>query len=282
MFSAQEEEGMNQDIASIVEGWPYEPNEVRARFIQAVDGTRKIQLRLDLGVFQMEIDGRPDGQSPRGFPSLREFYVEEEMRSPGRALQYQLDFDACAELQQETMQYYYQMMAFHALRDLQGVVRDSDHNLDLIDIVSEYAVDDEVAWQFMQLYPYMRMMNVRARAELGMQQGDYDGAEKLVQEAVADLEQFYEENYEPENEDGTPVPPPPELTSLKELLEQVDRRRPRSEAETLREELARAVELENYERAAFLRDQLKALKTFGNRATPKKRMRPPGGRENPS
>ena len=273
---------MSHDISSIVSGWPYEPNEVRARFIQAEDGTRKVQLRLDLGVFQMEIEGRPDAQFPRGFPSLREYYIEEEMRSAGRVLQYQLDFDACSELQQETMQYYYRMMAFHALGDLQGVVRDSDHNLDLIDIVSEYAVDDEIAWQFMQLYPYMRMMNIRARAELSMQQGDFDGAQKMVQEAVVDLEHFFEENYEPENEDGTPVPPPPELVSLKELAEHVDRRRPRSEAETLQEALARAVELENYEKAAFLRDQLKALKAFGGRATSKKRLRPPGGRENPS
>ena len=272
---------MNFDIANIVSDWAYEPNEVRARFIQTASGARKVQLRLDLGGLQMELEGRPDGQKPKGFVSLRDFYVEEETRAPGQVLPYQLDFDACSDLQQETMQYYYRMMAYYALGDLPGVVRDSDHNLDLIDIVSEYAVDDEVAWQFMQLYPYMRMMNVRARAELDMQRGDFDGAEKLVGEAVADLEHFYEENYEPENEDGTPVPPPPELVSLRELLEQVDRRRPRSEAETLEEALARAVELENYEKAAFLRDQLKALKTFG-RVSSKKRIRPPGGRENPS
>lgn len=273
---------MSKDLSSIISEWAYDPDEVRARFIQAVDGTRKVQLRLDLGVFQMEIDGRPDGDQPRGFTSLRDFYVEEEMRSPGQALPYQLDSDACAELQQETMQYYYRMMAFHALGDLPGVVRDSDHNLDLIDIVSEYAVDDEVAWQFMQLYPYMRMMNIRAQAELSMQRGGFDEAQKIVREAIVDLDHFYAENYEPENEDGSPVPPPPELVSLRELAEQVDRRRPRSEAETLKEALARAVELENYEKAAFLRDQLKALKTFGSRPTAKKRMRPPGGRESAS
>lgn len=273
---------MNHDISRIVSGWSYEPNEVRARFIQADDGTRKVQLRLDLGVFQMELEGRPDGSRPRGFPSMRDYYIEEEARSPGQVLQYQLDLDACAELQQEAMQYYYRMMAFHALGDLPGVVRDSDHNLDLIDIVSEYAVDDEVAWQFMQLYPYMRMMNVRAQAELMMQKGAFDDAERLVTESITDLDHFYTENYEPENEDGTPVPPPPEMESLRELAALIDRRRPRSEAETLKEALARAVELENYEKAAFLRDQLKALKGFGGRPGGMKRIRPPGGRENPN
>jgi len=77
------------------------------------------------------------------------------------------------------------------------------------------------------------------------------------------------------------VPPPPELDTLRELLGQIARRRPRSEAESLREELARAVELENYEKAAFLRDQLKSLKGLGPRLGAKKRSRP-GGREFPT
>lgn len=270
---------MSKDISSIVAGWPYDPNEVSARWIQTHDGLQKIQLRLDLGVFQMEIEGRPDGTCPKGCSSLLEYYIDEEQRSPGKTLPNQLDSAACSELQQEVMQYYYRIMAFHALSELQGVVRDSNHNLDLIDIVSEYALDDEVAWQFMQLYPYMRMMNVRAQTELHLQAEKYEEAETFVREAIADLESFFAENYEPNNEDGSPVPPPPELESVRELLPQIDQRRPRSEAEALKEELARAVELENYEKAAFLRDQLKTIQGFSNRTPNKKRIRPEG-REN--
>lgn len=273
---------MSKNISNLVSGWAYDPGEVRARWIQADDGSRKIQLRLDLGIFQMEPEGRPDGTRPRGAVSLCDFYVDEERLAPGNALPYKLDFDACSELQQEVMQYYYRIMAFYALGDFKGVVRDCDHNLDLIDIVSEYALDDEVAWQFMQLYPYMRMMLARAGAEIGMAAARFDDAEKAVREGVKDLEGFFAENYEPTNEDGSPVPPPPELETLRELIEQIDQRRPRSEAETLREELARAVELENYEKAAFLRDQLKSLKGFGARAAGGKKRSRPGGRENPS
>ena len=210
---------------------------------------------------------------------MLEHYIEEELRAPGKTLPDPLGPEACAELQQEVMQYYYRIMAFHALGDLKGVVRDSNHNLDLIDIVSEYALDDEVAWQFMQLYPYMRMMNVRAQAELDTQAGRFAEAEALVREAIGDLESFFAENYEPTNEDGTAVPPPPELETMRDLLGQIDQRRPRSATEALKEQLARAVELENYEKAAFLRDQLKAIQGFGNRASGKKRIRPEG-REN--
>jgi hypothetical protein len=222
----------------------------------------------------METTGRPDGTTPRGFRSLLDFYIEEERRAPGNVLPYQLDAEACAELQQEVMQYYYRIMAFHALGEFAGVAGDSDHNLDLIDIVSEYAVDDETAWQFMQLYPYMRMMNARAKAETAMQSGDFAEAQKDVQTAIGDLEGFFAENYEPANEDGSPVPPPPELESLRELLAQIERRRPRSQTEVLQAELARAVELENYEKAAFLRDQLKSIQGLGGRGPAKKRARP--------
>ncbi len=270
---------MSKDISRIVTDWSYDPDEVRARWIVADNGRRMVQLRLDLGVFQMESEGRPDGALPRGCLSLLDFYDEEERRAPGNVLAYQLDADACAELQQEVMQYYYRIMAFHALGERQGVANDSDHNLDLIDIVSEYAVDDETAWQFMQLYPYMRMMNARAKAELAMQANRFPDAQQEVRQAVGDLENFFAENYEPTNEDGSPVPPPPELESLRELGADIERRRPRSEAEALKEELARAVELENYEKAAFLRDQLKTIQTLGGRGHGKKRIRPEG-REN--
>lgn len=271
---------MSKDISRLVEGWPYEPGEVRARWIETADGQRKVQLRLDLGLFQMEPEGRPDGTRPRGAVSLCDFYIDEERAAPGNVLPHKLDFEACSELQQEVMQYYYRIMAFHALGHFKGVVGDCNHNLDLIDIVSEYAVDDEVAWQFLQLYPYMRMMLARAQAEVALAAARFDEAEKTVREGIKDLETFYAENYEPTNADGSPVPPPPELETLRELLAQIDRRRPRSEAETLRAELARAVELENYEKAAFLRDQLKSLKGLESRSG-KKRGRP-GNRENPN
>lgn len=271
---------MSKDISNFVAGWPYDPDEVRARWIQAADGARKVQLRMDLGVFQMEIEGRPDGKRPRGDVSLGDYYVEKERRAPNHLLPEKFDTEACSELQQELMQYYYRIMAFHALGDYEGVVRDSEHNLDLIDLVAEYAVDDEVAWQFMQLYPYMRMMLSRARAELEMAVERFPEAVEVVREGIKDLESFFAENYEPANEDGSPAPPPPELETLRDLLAVVEKRRPRSAAETLQEELARAVELENYEKAAFLRDQLKTLKGLGSRGTGKKRDRA-GGRENP-
>ncbi|MDR0993657.1 MAG: UvrB/UvrC motif-containing protein [Verrucomicrobiota bacterium] len=271
---------MSQDISQLVEGWPYDSNEVHARWIQADDGTRKVQLRLDLGVFQMEVSGRPDGTCPLGNTSLLEYYLAEEKKAADGVLPYQLDTEACAALQQEVMQYYYRIMAFHALGEWGGVLGDGEHNLDLIDLVSEYAADDEIAWQFSQLFPYMCMMTTRAKVELAMKHKRFTEALQVAREAESELDKFFKENYEPENEDGTPVPVPPELESVRELLAQIESRRPRSEAEILRKELARAVELENYEKAAFLRDRLKGLQGFGGgRPAGKKRSHTEGRNE---
>lgn len=270
---------MGQDIAEIAGDWAYDPNEVRARWIYAVDGSRKVQLRLDLGVLQMELEGRPDGTKPHQCESLLDFYLAEEKKRLHGLLRDSLDSEACAALQQEAMQYYYRIMACHALGDWKRVNRDSEHNLDLIDLAAEYAEDDEVAWQFSQLYPYMRMMNVRAQAEMAMTHRNYQKALKLANEAIEDIDSFFKENYEPSNKDGSTVPVPAELEAVRDLAAQIEQRRPRSEAETLQAELARAIELENYEKAALLRDRLKGLKGFGHlsRSGAKKRPRAGGG-----
>ena len=50
------------DIDVIVRGWDFKPGMVQARLVRAVDGREVVQLRLDLGLLQMETVGRPDGE----------------------------------------------------------------------------------------------------------------------------------------------------------------------------------------------------------------------------
>ncbi len=53
---------MAKDIHSILDGWEFHPGKISVRIVPGDDGRDKIQLRLDLGLLQMEFDGRPDGQ----------------------------------------------------------------------------------------------------------------------------------------------------------------------------------------------------------------------------
>ena len=52
----------------------HDPEGVQVRVITGEDGSEKIQMRIDLGLIQMEINGRPDGERPEGFESLLDVY----------------------------------------------------------------------------------------------------------------------------------------------------------------------------------------------------------------
>ena len=65
---------MSQDITPIIAGWDFNPDELQVRMITALDGSAKIQMRIDLGLLQMELAGRPDGERPHGFESLLDYH----------------------------------------------------------------------------------------------------------------------------------------------------------------------------------------------------------------
>lgn len=246
---------MSADLNSVLGDWPYDPASINARWIVGRDGLRKVQLRLDLGVLQMEPTGRPDGLRPHGHESLLAHYLEREAAEGFDLAAFTLDAAACAELQQEAAQYYYRYIALYALRDLDGVIADTDHNLDLLDLVSRHVEDDELAWQFLQFYPYIRMMNARALAEKAAEGHEYDNAIAALEEGIDDIRTFWREQGDEEDEEESR-----EIELLTDLLSDLRGSRPRSEADVLKDELARAIAAENYERAATLRDALKMLR----------------------
>lgn len=55
---------MSEDISPAMEGWEYRPDKVTARKIKGRNAKDKIQMRIELGLLQMEAEGRPDGKRP--------------------------------------------------------------------------------------------------------------------------------------------------------------------------------------------------------------------------
>ena len=51
---------MNYDIGKILDEWPFNPDEFTARRIKTRGGGEKIQIRIDMGILQLETDGRPE------------------------------------------------------------------------------------------------------------------------------------------------------------------------------------------------------------------------------
>ena len=64
----------NLDLNNLLDGWSHEPGQVKARKIVGNDGREKLQLRIDLGLIQMELQGRPDGERPFGYESLLQYH----------------------------------------------------------------------------------------------------------------------------------------------------------------------------------------------------------------
>ena len=260
---------MSKDISDIISDWEYDPASISARWVKGNDGKRKVQLRLDLGLFQMEVKGRPDGTTPHGYPSLLEYYTA--LEKSGERI-FNLDFDACAELQQEAMQYYYRYLSFYALNHLEGVIRDTQHNLDIIELVSKYTTDEDLGWQFLQFYPYVRMMNARAHAEWLIKKKTHEDAVHVLQEALDDIREFWSENGEYEM-----VLESQEVELLNTLLKQVKTKNTPEEEENLKKALERAIATENYEKAADLRDKINMLRTTNQTKVPQQKPKPKGG-----
>lgn len=246
---------MSDDLNSLLGAWRYDPAAINARRIAGDDGRPKLQLRLDLGVLQMDVEGRPDGRHPNGFPSLVDFYLErEEKQEAAGETPFVISQPEAMELQQEAAQFYYRYIAFYALRDYERVVEDTEHNLDIIDIVDRHTEDDDLAWQFLQFYPYVRMMNARARGEWAAGQAAFEDAIQAVEDGLADVREFWSAHTEEGPDRHTR-----EIDILNELLASLKKKRPRTQADVLNEELQRAIAAENYERAAALRDALQSL-----------------------
>ncbi|GAH90201.1 unnamed protein product, partial [marine sediment metagenome] len=47
---------MSEDISPAMEGWEYRPDKVTARKIQGRNAKDKIQMRIELGLLQMEAE----------------------------------------------------------------------------------------------------------------------------------------------------------------------------------------------------------------------------------
>src|SRR5437773_3081202 len=171
---------MDFDISHLLEQWEYQPGQVVVRKFKAKDGKEKLQLRVDLGLLQMNTEGRPDGKRPMGHTSLFEYYQAKLHKhlaaNDGEPEGFKLKPEDCSKLQLEALQYHHRYICLLQLEDYAGVVRDTERNLKLFDFVAAHAESDELAWSLQQFRPQVLMIDTRARATLKLQKEDYRNA----------------------------------------------------------------------------------------------------------
>jgi hypothetical protein len=255
---------MSGDISKVLNEWPYQPEEVLVRIVGGDDGRRKLQLRVDLGILQMELEGRPDGLKPEGCDSWLDYYehrqrTHDEFR-PDRP-PFSLKPDDCARLWREGVQYYHRYLSFWHLDMYDLCARDTQRNLRLFAFVCAFAEDDRLKMQFDQWRPYVLMMHTRAVALPMVLKKAYREAFRVIDAGIEGIRDFLEEYHQSHRAEECV-----ELTSLEhwreELLaheEAVAALEPKSQMQILRQKLERAIAAEEFEDAAKLRDEIRSL-----------------------
>jgi len=251
---------MNFDISRLLENWEYQPGQVVVRRFKGRDGMERIQLRVDLGILQMNATGRPDGKRPMGRDSWLDHYQTQvaklEKEAQGSEPGFTLGTEDCAKLQQEFIQYHHRYICLFQLGDFEGVLRDTARNLEVLEFAEAYAATSELGWSLLQFYPQVLMMRARAEGSLLLQAKENAGACEYLRDCLEQLRTFYREHSRLDL-----IEQSNELQSLELWLQEIEANRPLSRREKLERDLRDAVESEDYERAARVRDMLRNLRT---------------------
>ncbi len=251
---------MNFDISHLLEQWDYQPGQVVVRRFIGRDGIEKIQLRVDLGLLQMNAHGRPDGKRPFGHPTLFDYFVHKlekhVAQHAGSQEGFCLKAEDCAKLQLEALQFHHRYICLLQLEDYAAVVRDTTRNLKLFDFVEKHAESEELAWSLQQFRPQVLMIHARATATQKLQAEDFVQTTREIEAAIETLREFYQNHSRADL-----IEQSPEIQSLQNWLEEVKSKRPLTKREQLEIDLHDAVKREDYEKAALVRDALRNLKS---------------------
>lgn len=236
----------NEDIGEILSSWPFQPGVISARLVRASDGREVLQMRIELGLLQMETTGRPDGETPDGHKTYLDYLRQFARTVHG---EFSLSEEQTNEVDREFLQFYHRRICWLALREFARAVEDADHTLALMDYVAEHSPDTEWSLSHEQYRPFVLFHRTQAVA---LAQLDGSGPEAAIEEVNRGLERIRslfqaveaEEHFE-------------EDEFVKQLMELRDWIREHYHVgRTLAEQLADAVAQEQYELAARLRDEI--------------------------
>lgn len=229
--------------------------------IEADDGRTLIQMRLDLGIMQMESAGRPDGIKCEGFDSWLDYYEAQQSKhaaSPANE-PFSLSAEDCNRIREEIVQHHHRYVALFVLDEYDGVLRDAQHNLRLIELCRQYGATEEEQTFLMPLLPHTIMMRCRAEVAKMAAAGDSKAAIARIDTALAEIRALIVDD-EQDEEELASFEESGEVQLLRSLRESLTPRLPVSQRTELNERLQKALAEENYKLAAILRDELRALK----------------------
>ena len=154
------------------------------------------------------------------------------------------------------MQVYYRYLALMVLKDFDRVIRDTNHSMEIFDLVENYTESEDIMWDFLQFKPYVIMMHTRAKAEKLAMEGNVEKAVEEIENGMNEIEAFLIKM----DDDPESVEECQELAMLEDLIQDIQERDgEENPVVALKQKLQHAVRSENYEEAAKLRDSIKKI-----------------------
>ncbi|MEZ6135280.1 MAG: UvrB/UvrC motif-containing protein [Pirellulaceae bacterium] len=235
----------DQHLDYLLQQWPFEPDSLCVRILKGADGRDVLQLRVDLGILQLETTGRPDGLRPEGHATMLDMLCQRESENPD----FELDEESCVEIDREFVQFYHRRVAWLRLQRFEAAVCDADHTLALMDFCREHSPCEEWTLQHEQHRAFVIFHRSQAAALAAIEEGAAEDAVEAINDGLMQIEDNFEEMGWADAFESDEL-----VCRLNELRDSL--RADFHIGKSLKEQFEEAVQTEQYELAAELRDQL--------------------------
>lgn len=214
---------------------------------------KRLRISTVQGDLIINADGRPDGG-----PSVLEKYREEyrQLRAQGQPDTFLLDEEAVRALGEEAILYRLRREYFFKHDDFARARRDVAHGIDIIDFVHAHAADHEQRLFYWQFRPDQEIFLRVCLAHEAIDHKDYAAARREIERAMDYVTEFYE-GFDQEGAEEALEQRAEFLTDKYREIGELWENDPEPLANSeppLEDQLAQAVAVEDYERAAMLRD----------------------------
>jgi hypothetical protein len=255
---------MSLDLNEIIGNWDCGDGELCARLVQPLDGPAQLQLRVDLGLLQMQLGDRPDGTRYQERSTAIE-YVALLLR--GQETPRETDWQ---ELTREIAQLNFRRLGLASVAE-QALRRQDDraateylrYALRDIDLCMAGVQLMEVglgsAGEHARLKPTLVFNRARLGAQLGVARGDYEAAIEATDTGADELDALLSASGVDLDQRGED----PGVVYLRELSQRL-----RTDYDiplTLRERLEAAIAADDFETAAELHEELRKRNPDGRR-----------------
>ena len=230
---------MDADLTNLLRGFVFEPGRVNARLLHGDDGRELLQVRIELGVLQMECAGRPDGAES----------VLERLHAAGTPL----DGVETAALRLELVQFQQRAVAFLAVADAARAQRDAEAVLRGTELIIRRGLPLDREWAESARFSVL-VLRTRCEAAARAAAGQPREAARAIEVGLAELRDAADrvgigEGFEALGD----------VVALKSLRDSLVPQLPPAQRAELEARLRAAVLAENYELASILRDELRLL-----------------------